>query len=42
LDFESFVQVSLLIEYKLHLTNYGLDHIKGIKSGMNTIRVHDS
>ena len=38
-DFKDWVKVSKLMASKAHLTPYGLNKIKNIKSGMNYIRM---
>jgi len=37
-DFEDFVKVARLIKEKAHLTEEGLEQVRGIKNGMNTGR----
>jgi hypothetical protein len=37
-DFEDFKKVAKLMESRTHLTKEGLDEIRKIKSGMNTLR----
>jgi hypothetical protein len=37
-DYEDWLRVAELIKSKAHLTEEGLDKIREIKSGMNTLR----
>ena len=38
-EFKDFVKVAELMKNKAHLNKYGLEEIRGIKSGMNSKRV---
>ena len=39
-DFEDFKKIAKLMKSKVHLTPAGLEEIREIKSGMNSLRVY--